>query len=132
MMCNFLTDRYKRVNINGFFSTWYKIKRGVLQGIVVGLLLFNLNCSLQDNTNLIQHADDCVIFSANYQSNVAKNNLQISIDKIIQYFQSHELNVNAAKTEYICFSKNNDPRNDPSDQIKVGQTLIGKNLNVNI
>ena len=64
---SFLTDRYQRVYINDVYSSWYKVKQGVPQGTVLGPLLFNLYVNdlkdvLNIHTNLIQYADDCLIF----------------------------------------------------------------------
>ena len=42
-IASFLNKRIQRVNINGIFSDWIEIKRGVPQGTVLGPLLFNLN-----------------------------------------------------------------------------------------
>ena len=42
-VCNYLFGRKQRTKINSFFSTWSKVERGVLQGSILGPLLFNIN-----------------------------------------------------------------------------------------
>ena len=72
MITHYLTNRYQRVNVNGDFSSWYKVKRGVPQGTVLGPLLFSLyvnDLTAQinietNNTKYIQYADDCLLFTA--------------------------------------------------------------------
>ena len=126
---SFLTDRYQRVYINDVYSSWYKVKQGVPQGTVLGPLLFNLYVNdlkdiLNIHTNLIQYADDCLIFSSNQNSRIAKSNLIDSLEKISQFFNIHELNLNANKTEYIKFEASTKVSKENKESISVNGIQI--------
>ena len=71
----------QRVNVNGIFSDWIEIKRGVPQGTVLGPLLFNLYVNdiqeqLYEGCTLVQYADDSMVFSSSIISEDALNRLQ--------------------------------------------------------
>ena len=57
------------------------------------------------NCNLIQYADDNMIFSSHKDLKEARNNLQQTIKTHVNFFESHQLTINANKTEFICFCK---------------------------
>ena len=62
---NWLTDRKQRVNVEGETSAWTAVHSGVLQGSVLGPLLFRIYINdLEDGvaSNIIKFADDTNIF----------------------------------------------------------------------
>ena len=61
---------------------------------------------LIDNTcKILQCADGIFIFVADKCLNTAKQNLETNIAKLAEYFESHRLNLNENKTEFIVFCK---------------------------
>ena len=54
---------------------------------------------------LIQYADDTVIFTSGHS--IVKNKIQLSpcAMKLTRYFHEHQLSIIATKTEFIIFSK---------------------------
>ena len=74
---SYLTDRKQRVEIGTSFSTWKSLSKGVLQGSVLGPLLFSI--FINDFFYAIEHsqvcnfADDSTIFACGETSDeVAK------------------------------------------------------------
>ena len=64
---NFLENRQQRVKMNGSFSTYTNLSRGVSQGSVLGPLFFNiyindLLLSIQA-TDVCNYADDTTIYT---------------------------------------------------------------------
>ena len=59
--------------------------------------------SVMENCNLIQYADDTMIFGSQNDLTEARNNLQQTIESLDNFFESHQLTINADKTEFICF-----------------------------
>ena len=54
---------------------------------------------------IVQYADYIFIFVADKIANTAKQQLENNIAKLVEYFESHRLNLNEDKTEFIVFSK---------------------------
>ena len=98
----------QRVNVNGIFSDWLEIKRGVPQGMVHGPLLFNLYVNdiqerLYEGCTLVQYADNCMVFSSSIISEDALNQLKKSLNNLPEFFAQNQLNLNASKSEFITF-----------------------------
>ena len=101
-----MTDRKQRVVLNGKCSEWVPICAGVLQGSVLGPLLFhfyfndcivNLKCDVKmfaDNTSLFNVVDD-VGRSADV--------LNADIDKVKLWARQWKMQFNGNKTDEVFF-----------------------------
>ena len=86
--------------------------------------------SVMENCNLIQYADDTMIFSSHNDLTEARNNLQQTIESLVNFCESHQLTIKADKTEFICFckpSKNGFARNHT---LKVKNQIINTSTTV--
>ena len=107
---DFLTNRIQKEVLPTCSSEWINLYQGVSHGTTLGPLLFNLYINtLQFNIakpcELVQYANDIFLFSAGTELNDAISNLQMNIEKLVTFFESHKLNLIENKTELIVFSK---------------------------
>ena len=107
---SFLTGRTQRVVLSTSKSDWIILYKGVPQGTVLGPLLFNLYINSMQNimpesSNLVQYADDTFVFVAANCIKTGITNFERFLKKLIEYFVSRRLNINAEKTEFIVFCK---------------------------
>ena len=131
LMGDFLNQRTQKVKVNGKQSVWIELARGAPQGTVLGPLMFNLfvndlNDSIDSKSQLIQYADDCLIFSTGTESSKTLVDLQKNNANIENYFSTHQLNSNASKTEFITFSRKNDKHCTESQTVTIGKTHVNK------
>ena len=65
MIHSYLSQRRQRVKINGSFSTWKEVQKGVPQGSVLGPLLLNVHINdiflLMNRAETCNYADDTTI-----------------------------------------------------------------------
>ena len=110
MIQSFLTGRTQRVVLSTSKSDWINVYQGVPRGAVLGPLLFNLYVNsmqyiMPESSNFVQYADDTFVFVAANGVNTIITNLERILEKLIDYFVSHRLNINVEKTEFIVFCK---------------------------
>ena len=111
LMKSYLTERYQKVTLPNCSSEWIKLYQGVPQGTVLGPLLFNIYLNDMENVNddnqykIIQYADDTMIFCSHEEPEKAKSAVEKIVQKLVLYFETHQLTINAEKTEFIPFSK---------------------------
>ena len=85
---SFLSDRLQRVILNGQTSKWSQIKAGVLQGSVLGPLLFlvYINDLLEGLTSNVKlFADDTSIFAVFHDSSSSSSSLNEDLSKTSQW-----------------------------------------------
>ena len=131
LIASFLNKRIQRVNVNGIFSDWIEIKRGVPQGTVLGPLLFNIYVNdiqerLYEGCTLVQYADDCMVFSSSIISEDALNRLQNSLNNLTEFFAENQLNLNASKSEFITFCQKNDSKHVDTDKLVISGHYVAK------
>ena len=69
---------------------------------------------IKNDCQLIQYADDTMVYAAHKDENIAIQNLEKNIKNLVTYSERHRLTINADKTEFIIFCKvstNNTMRN---------------------
>ena len=106
---SFLSDRFQSVVLNGQTSNWSQIKAGVLQGSVLGPLLFlvyinDLPEGLTSNVKLF--ADDTSIFSVVRDSSSSSLSVNEELSKISQWGYKWKMlfNPDASKQAKRLFS----------------------------
>ena len=109
MMKSYLTERYQKVTLPNCSSDWIKLYQGVPQGTVFGPLLFNIYPNDMENVNdnqckVILYADNTMIFCSHEEPENAKAAVEKIVQKLVLYFQTHQLTINAEITEFIFLS----------------------------
>ena len=95
LIFSFLSHRSQQVVINNTVSGIIETLQGVLQGTVLGPLLFNIYINditkyISEECRIIQYADDCLIYSANLKPDIAVENLQICLENLENFFRSNQ------------------------------------------
>ena len=113
---NYLKNRKQRVVLNGSFSSYSMIESGVLQGSVLGPLLFlvhidDLECNIKSNITFF--ADDTMLFSIVKDPIISTNDLNhdLSIIQKWAYQWKMEFNPDPTKqaTEVLFSCKKSSP-----------------------
>ena len=90
-MRSYLTNRQERVRANSNFSTWENIIAAVLQGSLLGPLLFNVFISdffpFVSNSHLSNFADSDTLYTFGYNLEEIKNILRFDFDLISKWFE---------------------------------------------
>ena len=110
MIKSYLNERIQKVTLSTCESDWIQLYQGVPQGTILGPLLFNVYVNnmierIDNSCNLVQYADDTMIFTSNKNVYDSLKALEKNIRALERYFESHLLTINASKTEFIVFSK---------------------------
>ena len=116
---NYLNRRKQRVKVNGSFSERKEIDKGVLQGSVLGALLFNIN--INDRLMFMPDIEIC-----NYTDNTTFNasdidtpniiiKLESSISAVAGWLKDNYMKLNGEKCPFMLFG---DQRNDLAIQIE--------------
>ena len=99
--------------INGYLSKWEGVQRVVLQGSVLGPLLFlirinDLSKSVSDKSSPILFADDTSYIIANRDKDRFKFNTNEIFNEVNKWFCSNLLTLNYDKTYFLQFSTKTD------------------------
>ena len=88
---NYLSNRKQTVKINGSYSSWREILYGVLQGSILGPLLFNIFiCDMfyfLENYEIANYADDTTPYSAQRNHQFVIEELEKSSAILFKQFQ---------------------------------------------
>ena len=116
-----LTKRKQRVKLNGTYSSWSKVLFGVLQGSIIGPLLFNIfPCDLFQffpDADIIKYADDNTPHSSNINFNKVLHDLEKISNTLFKWFTDNLLKANPEKSHLLTNSTQ-------EIQIKIGEIAI--------
>lgn len=119
IIARYLKNRKFIVTANNAKSSKRRITAGVLQGSLLGPLLFLFcinNIPKNSDTELALFADDTAILASSWKKALAVKRAQAHLIQIIKFFHKWKIKINAAKTEIIIFSKKNKKRNCTAPQ----------------
>ena len=106
---SYLSDRSQQVRLGTFTSTWEKLFKGVLQGSILGLLLFNI--FLNDifyfvlRSTIYNYADDNTVSFIHKDFNFLKSVLESDSLNLIPWFEENSMKANPDKLQAICIGK---------------------------
>jgi len=103
---NYLSGRSQRVDINGVFSDPLNIDISVIQGSILGPILFL--CYINDfwlasSLLSVLFADDAACLGKGKNLNELITYVNTELNKIANWFRANRMAVNTAKTKYIIF-----------------------------
>ena len=126
---SYLKNRNQKVVLNTCKSDWIQLYQGVPQGTILGPLLFNIyvndmRASITKDCNLVQYADDTMIYSDHVDEVHATKALENNVKNLINFFESHYLTINTDKTEFIIFSKPSNNSRMRNRQLNIRSEVI--------
>jgi hypothetical protein len=104
---SYLSDRQQVVDINGKFSNLRRIRISILQGSILGPILFL--CFINDLARVsslltFMFADDTFCLKSNDNLLTLINEVNTEINKMAVWFRANKLAVNISKTKYMIFT----------------------------
>ena len=129
---SYLTNRTQKVDIKGSLSTSEKLKISVLQGTILGPILFL--CYINDfpqATDMLSRlfADDTACTKSHQNLNTLIDLVNIEIQKMANWFRANKMAVNISKTKYIIFHGKGKKVEMGNSQIVFNNNEIGKPIN---
>ena len=126
---SYISNREQTCFVNGTMSTFKKIVCGVLQGSILGPLLFflyinDLPDSLHDTTPCL-YTDDTHIFTSAKDSEELASNLNNDLNNINRWLMSNQLQHHSSKTKfmYVASKHNLNKINDDTPVMLNGQPI---------
>ena len=95
LLLDYLTSRKQRVKIGSSYSVWNEIKRGVLQGSILGPLLFNAFITdifmFIEKTEICNFAGDNIIYDCSEDLVNILENLKHDLKILLKWFLINSL-----------------------------------------
>jgi len=118
---NLLCERYIRFVENGELSEPRTVHKGTPQGSILSPLLFNIylreiSRHLHPDTNLLQYADDIVLYSWNSVTSLVHESVSSSLSLIYEFLKYRGLDLSPAKSKFVVYSISVE---DPPQTLKV-------------
>lgn len=111
---NFISARTVQFVIQEQLSSPLLSRKGILQGSVLSLTLFNIYylreiSTLLDKhkTKILQFADDIDLFSTSSNAEKVRKSVELSLSNIDSLLQSKDFDISPHKTQMIFFSRRN-------------------------
>ena len=121
---DYLTNRQQRVKVNGSFSSWRDLTRGVPQGSVLGPLLFNIYINdlffFIQNSDICNYADDTTIYSCDRSLDNITHTLENDCNVALKWFADNFMKLNADKCHLLVLGQ----RCDDPVTVKIGNTDV--------
>ena len=111
LLKSYFDNRYQFVKLNNTKSKMAPCNTGVVQGTVLGPLLFNLFINdifkLKLNSKLQLYADDVVLMSSDKDINKLQENINKDLITINEWLENNGLIINTNKSKYLVINKTN-------------------------
>ena len=111
LLSDYLSNRKQQVKVGNVFSNWQNIETGVLQGSILGPLLFNIFvCNLfliLDNTYFASYADDNTSYTINQNTDTVTKSLEELSIPLLSWFKENKLKLNLDKCHLIVSGTKN-------------------------
>ena len=102
---SYLTYRKQRVKINGKYSSWSEILFRVVQGSILGSLLFNVficdTFFFLEDFDIANYADDSTPYNVNKNIEFVVNNLEQSSSILFKWLNGNYMKVNTDKSHLL-------------------------------
>ena len=102
---SYFTNRKQRSKIRESFSKYQIIVRGVPQGSILGLLLFNIFINdlflTIDKSTLCNYVDDNTLYTSGNDANAVISKLKQDFSKIFKWFYEHFMILNTDKCYFL-------------------------------
>ena len=106
---DYLTNRQQRVKVNGSFSSWKELTRGVPQGSVLGPLLFNIYINdlllFIQSSDICNYADDTTIYACDKNLENITHKLENDCNVALEWFANNFMKLNADKCHLLVIGK---------------------------
>ena len=105
----YLTERQQRVKVGNILTEWLKVQAGVIQGSVIGPILFilfiaDINSYLPTGVNIKKYADDILAYLiGKYDTNLP----QAIVDGINKWCIENKMRLNSTKCKILPISSKN-------------------------
>ena len=125
---NYLHKRSQRTFANNILSSTLSISCGVPQGSFLGPLFFILYINdvkeYINNINIGLYADDTVLYSCNAYWVQAQKDLQLELNKFVEWSDKNELTINTQKTKFMVFGFRSKVKRAKNASLKIANAYI--------